>query len=51
MKAYVVVDKRGEIVKDAGITFVKKYVDIVRITEHGEKSGEKIKSFTIPELK
>jgi tryptophan synthase alpha subunit len=51
MKAYVVVDKRGEIVKDAGITFVKKYADIVRITGFGVKTGEQIKSFTIPKLK
>ena len=51
MKAYVVVDKKGKIVKEAGITLDKANADIEEFDVNGEPTGEKIKSFTIPELK
>jgi hypothetical protein len=49
MRAYVVVDKNGKIIKDAGISFRRDQADIVITNDFGEKTGEEIKSFTIPE--
>ena len=55
MKAYVVVDKKGKIVKTAGISFCKDCVfaegTLIDEDDKEFKPGEKVKSFTIPELK
>ena len=55
MKAYVVVDKKGKIVKEAGIDFRREELCVEENCEDKNgnmvPTGEKIKSFTIPELK
>ena len=48
MKAYVVVNKKGKIIRAAGIEFRRKSQALITTDSQGRPSGEKIKSFTIP---